>query len=48
MADGEARRNDEKFCNVAAWEYAGEETKPNRHVEPLTYENVELAVRSYK
>ena len=48
MADGEAKRNDEKFCHVAAWEYAGEKTKPNRLVEPLTYENVELAVRSYK
>jgi succinate dehydrogenase / fumarate reductase flavoprotein subunit len=48
MADGEARRNDEKFCHVAAWEYKGEKTKPERHVEPLTYENVELAVRSYK
>ncbi len=48
MADGEAKRNDEKYCHVAAWEYAGEKTKPNRHVEPLTYENVELAVRSYK
>ena len=45
MADGEAKRNDEKFCHVAAWEYAGEKTKPNRHVEPLTYENVELARR---
>ena len=48
MADGEAKRNDEKYCHVAAWEYAGEKTKPTRHVEPLTYENVELAVRSYK
>ena len=48
MSDGEAKRNDEKFCHVAAWEYTGEKTKPNRHVEPLTYENVELAVRSYK
>jgi succinate dehydrogenase / fumarate reductase flavoprotein subunit len=48
MADGEARRNDAEFCHVAAWEYAGEKTKPVRHVEPLTYENVELAVRSYK
>jgi succinate dehydrogenase / fumarate reductase flavoprotein subunit len=48
MADGEAKRNDEKFCHVAAWEYTGETTKPTRHVEPLTYENVELAVRSYK
>jgi succinate dehydrogenase / fumarate reductase flavoprotein subunit len=48
MADGEAKRNDEKFCNVAAWEYTGDGRKPNRLVEPLTYENVELAVRSYK
>jgi succinate dehydrogenase / fumarate reductase flavoprotein subunit len=48
MADGEAKRNDEKFCHVAAWEYTGEKTKPNRLVEPLTYENVELAIRSYK
>ena len=46
--DGEAKRNDEDFCHVAAWEYTGERTKPNRHVEPLTFENVELAVRSYK
>ena len=48
MADGEAKRDDEKFCHVAAWEYTGDGRKPNRHVEPLTYENVELAVRSYK
>jgi succinate dehydrogenase / fumarate reductase, flavoprotein subunit len=48
MSDGEAKRNDEKFCNVAAWEYTGEGRKPNRLIEPLTYENVELSVRSYK
>jgi succinate dehydrogenase / fumarate reductase, flavoprotein subunit len=48
MPDGEARRNDEKFCHVAAWEHTGEGRKPNRLVEPLTYENVELSVRSYK
>ncbi len=48
MPDGEARRNDKDFCHVAAWEYTGEGSKPIRHVEPLTYENVELAVRSYK
>ena len=48
MPDGEAKRNDEKFCNVAAWEYTGDGRKPNRLVEPLTYENVELTVRSYK
>jgi succinate dehydrogenase / fumarate reductase flavoprotein subunit len=48
MPDGEAKRNDEKFCNVAAWEYTGEGRKPNRLIEPLTFENVELSVRSYK
>ncbi len=48
MADGEAKRNDEKFCHVAAWEYTGEKVKPNRHVEPLTFEYVPLSVRSYK
>src|SRR5262245_21185536 len=46
--DGEARRNDEKFCNVSAWEYTGERVKPNLHTEPLTFENVPLSVRSYK
>jgi succinate dehydrogenase / fumarate reductase flavoprotein subunit len=48
MSDGEAKRNDKDFCHVAGWEYTGDGKKPNRHVEPLTYENVELAVRSYK
>ncbi len=48
MADGEAKRDDEKFCHVAAWEYTGEGKKPNRNVEPLTFENVPLSVRSYK
>jgi succinate dehydrogenase flavoprotein subunit len=48
MPDGEAKRDDQKFCHVAAWEYTGYGRKPNRHVEPLTYENVALAVRSYK
>jgi hypothetical protein len=33
IADGEAKRNDEKFCHVAAWEYTGETVKPDRHVE---------------
>ena len=47
-ADGEAMRNDKDFCHVAAWEYAGEGQKPIRNTEPLVYQNVELAVRSYK
>ena len=46
--DGEALRNDEKFCHVAAWEYAGEGKAPIRNVEPLTFENVHLTQRSYK
>ena len=45
--DGEARRDDENFCHVAAWEYRGERDKPVRHVEPLLFENVHLATRSY-
>ncbi len=46
--DGEALRNDEKFAHVAAWEFAGEGKKPIRNVEPLEFENVHLATRSYK
>jgi succinate dehydrogenase / fumarate reductase, flavoprotein subunit len=46
--DGEALRDDKDFCHVAAWEYAGEGSKPRRHVEPLDFENVHLSVRSYK
>ena len=46
--DGEALRDDEKFCHVAAWEYAGEGKTPIRHVEQLDFENVHLAQRSYK
>jgi succinate dehydrogenase / fumarate reductase flavoprotein subunit len=46
--DGEAKRNDEKFAHVAAWEYKGDGVKPERHVEDLSFENVKLAVRSYK
>jgi succinate dehydrogenase / fumarate reductase flavoprotein subunit len=47
-ADGEALRNDEKFCHVAAWEYTGDGKKPARHQEPLEFEYVHLATRSYK
>jgi succinate dehydrogenase / fumarate reductase flavoprotein subunit len=46
--DGEARRDDERFAHVAAWEYAGEGKRPARNVEPLDYEFVHLAQRSYK
>ena len=44
---GEAKRNDEEFAYVAAWEYTGDTSKPALHKEPLHYEEVHLAVRSY-
>jgi succinate dehydrogenase / fumarate reductase flavoprotein subunit len=46
--DGEALRDDRNFCHVAAWEYQGDGNTPVRHVEPLAFENVHLATRSYK
>jgi succinate dehydrogenase / fumarate reductase flavoprotein subunit len=45
--EGEARRDDARFCHVAAWEYAGPDRPPIRHVEPLVFESVPLAQRSY-
>jgi succinate dehydrogenase / fumarate reductase, flavoprotein subunit len=46
--DGEALRDDERFCHVAAWEHAGEGKKPIRNVEPLEFKDVPLQTRSYK
>jgi succinate dehydrogenase / fumarate reductase flavoprotein subunit len=46
--DGEARRNDDDFTYVAAWEHKGEGNEPVLHKEPLVYEEVKLATRSYK
>ncbi|MBX3145668.1 MAG: fumarate reductase/succinate dehydrogenase flavoprotein subunit [Gemmatimonadales bacterium] len=46
--DGEAERDDENFCYVAAWEYRGDNQAPALHREPLEFENVKLATRSYK
>lgn len=46
--DGEALRNDDDFCNVAAWEWTGNSGSPNKHVEPLEFEYVKLTQRSYK
>jgi len=43
--DGEAKRDDERFCHVAVWEHG---PTPQRHVEQLVFENVKLATRSYK
>ena len=46
--NGEAKRNDGAFCHVAAWEYQGLGKEPVRNEEPLVFENVKLAERSYK
>jgi succinate dehydrogenase / fumarate reductase flavoprotein subunit len=46
--EGEALRNDNEFCHVAAWQYNGSDSKPTRNVEPLQFEEVKLAQRSYK
>ncbi len=46
--DGEAKRDDEHFSHVAAWQYAGEDRTPIRNVEPLEWEFVHPTVRSYK
>lgn len=45
---GEAKRNDDDFCYVAAWEYTGDDTAPVLNKEPLEFESVHLATRSYK
>jgi succinate dehydrogenase flavoprotein subunit len=46
--DGEALRDDERFAYVAAWEYQGADAPPRLHREPLNFEYVHLAQRSYK
>ncbi|MCP4607599.1 MAG: fumarate reductase/succinate dehydrogenase flavoprotein subunit, partial [Planctomycetes bacterium] len=46
--EGEALRDDENFTFVSAWEFKGVGKEPELHKEPLVFENVELAQRSYK
>ncbi len=46
--DGECARNDAEFAHVAVWQYQGQDQAPLRHVEPLIYEEVKMATRSYK
>lgn len=46
--EGEALRDDERFAHVAAWEFKGEGRAPERHVEPLEFENISMMQRSYK
>ena len=46
--DGEARRNDDDYTYVAAWEFNGVGNKPTLHKEPLSFEYVKPSQRSYK
>ena len=46
--DGEALRHDDKFAEVFAWMFQGEGNDPRLLREPLNYEAVHLATRSYK
>jgi succinate dehydrogenase / fumarate reductase, flavoprotein subunit len=45
---GEAKRNDDQFLYVGAWEYTGDTSEPRLHKETLEFEEVKLATRSYK
>ena len=46
--EGEARRNDDDFSYVAAWQYGGDNQEPVLHKEPLTFDYVHPSQRSYK
>jgi len=46
--EGEAKRDDERFGYVAAWEFTGVGKAPVLYKEPLVFEAVHLAQRSYK
>jgi succinate dehydrogenase / fumarate reductase flavoprotein subunit len=46
--DGEARRDDENFAFVSAWEWRDDATPQTLHKEPLEFEYVALSQRSYK
>ena len=46
--DGEAKRDDENFAHVTAWEWTGDPMNSIEHREALVYEEVHMSVRSYK
>jgi succinate dehydrogenase / fumarate reductase, flavoprotein subunit len=46
--EGEAKRDDENFSYVAAWEWTGSPSSPELHKEPLEFKYVEPTQRSYK
>jgi succinate dehydrogenase / fumarate reductase, flavoprotein subunit len=46
--EGEARRDDEEFMHVSAWEYKGDSADPAMQKEQLEYEFIEVKARNYK
>ncbi|MCA9737047.1 MAG: fumarate reductase/succinate dehydrogenase flavoprotein subunit, partial [Gemmatimonadetes bacterium] len=46
--EGEARREDDEFAHVAAWEWTGDPSAPVRHQEELVFDYVPFSQRSYK
>ena len=48
ISEGEAKRDDDNFAYVAAWEFNGVGEKESLHKEELEFNDVKLATRSYK
>jgi succinate dehydrogenase / fumarate reductase flavoprotein subunit len=46
--DGEALRDDDKYSYASAWEWKGRGEAPVLHKDPLVFEHVHLAQRSYR
>jgi succinate dehydrogenase / fumarate reductase flavoprotein subunit len=46
--EGEARRDDERFAHIAAWEHGGDGGAPVRHQEPLPFTDLQPSTRSYR
>ena len=46
--EGEAIRDDERFAKAQVWEWKGEDAEPEMSSEPLEFESIEPATRSYK
>jgi succinate dehydrogenase / fumarate reductase, flavoprotein subunit len=46
--EGEARRDDENFAYVAAWEYKGADAEPQLNKEQLEFKEIKIAQRNYK
>lgn len=46
--EGEAKRDDENFSFVSAWEFTGDPSQSTLHKEELIYENIKVVQRSYK